>query len=85
MAKWCLSDPAPTSAPSQKNPVLGFFGWDETQPNPTPGQGSVFILFFGSHPLTFNGQFVFPSLTPPYLRPTSFFSLPSSLPSFSRS
>ncbi len=33
-----LSDPAPTSAPSN-NPVLGFHGWDETVP-----QGSVYLV-----------------------------------------
>jgi len=77
-----LSDPPSTHHP--ENPVLGFF-LDETEPNPTPGEGSGFIVFFSffSHALTFNGQFFF-FLSPFSYLPPAFPFLPLS-PPFSRS
>ncbi len=62
-----------------KNPVLGYFGWDETQPDPTPSHGFGFRSF--SH-MTFNNQFCFPfpHPLPTYPLPLAF-SLPSSFSS----
>ncbi len=69
-----LSDPTPTSAPSKKS-CLVFYRWDETQPNLAHDFG--FIGFF-SHTPWFSMISFFSSLTPSL--PTSYFSLPSSLP-----
>ncbi len=63
-----------TQHPPLHHPKKSRFGifWMGWNPNPTPGQGPGFIIFFLPPPP--------PYLPPPYLPPTSCFSLPSSFP-----
>jgi hypothetical protein len=59
--------------------VIQHHKWDFSdgmKPNPTPGQGSGFIVFFSSHTLTFNRQFCFSFPNP---LPTYFLLFPSFL------
>ncbi len=67
-----LSDPAPTSAPSQKSGFEIFL--DRMKPNPTAGQGSGWCFFFFFYPVR---SVFFPSPTPYLL-----LFLPSFFPCF---